>query len=104
VKSRTKVRESTSLIQQQLMIERNKAEIDFQNQLIEERDKGIKDIAGQMQEVHDIFQQFALMVDEQGRDVDLISDNIQVANKNVDKGRKEIEKANESQKSSCVLL
>jgi t-SNARE complex subunit (syntaxin) len=97
--TRERKKSSTHQIQTQLQID-----VDVQNEIIAERDNAIAVIQNDMVAVHDAFQQMAILVEQQGDMVDNIQNNVQQAFENVEKGKNEIEKAHESQKSTCVLL
>ena len=51
-------------------------EIDYNNALIEEREAGIAEIQSQIGEVNEIFQDLAVLVNEQGTMIDDIEANI----------------------------
>ncbi len=71
----------------------------FQNNIIEERDREIRVISKQMQEVNNIMKSVAQLVDEQGDVVDTIRNNIKNSDVDVAKGKKSLEEAEESQKT-----
>ncbi len=74
-------------------------DLDFQNNIIEERDREIRVISKQMQEVNNIMKSVAQLVDEQGDVVDTIRNNIKNSEVDVAKGKKSLEEAEESQKT-----
>jgi len=86
-----------------------KNEQEFQNALIAEREKGIKDIEKSVLEVNEIFRDLSNIVVEQGVMIDSIESNIEVSVQATDKGVEELTKASDYQKSSrtkmcCFLL
>ncbi len=78
-------------------------DIDFQNMLIDEREKEIKSISKQMLEVNSIMKSVAELVDEQGEVVDTIRNNISGSNADVKSGKKNLEEAEESQKTGTKI-
>jgi len=89
----------TDLIQ----IQKNGQAIDCDDLIIQERDKEIKVIHSEMQEINTIFKTLAEIVNEQGKLVDNVHDNIQLAVSDVIDGKTELEKAAKSQKKSSKL-
>jgi syntaxin 7 len=99
---------------------------EIERALIEERDKGIRDIEASVVTVNEIFQDLATLVEEQGemigacalvlkrlvisqsRATENIESNIQKTDVNTKEGVAELRKANSYQKSSrtklCILL
>jgi len=82
-------------------------ELDFQDNIIKERDTQIKTIQGQMVQVNEIFRDLAKLVEDQGEMIDNIQTNIVSASQNVESGLKEVKEADKSQQSSrkklCIL-
>lgn len=76
---------------------------DFQNMVIEERNQEIRQLLIQQQEINEIFKNIATLVDDQAELVDDIRSNITSSVKNVDKGTKYLEEAEESQKTGIKL-
>ena len=70
--------ESQSLLQEQRRQElmQTEGEMEFNNSLIEEREAGIMEIQQQIGEVNEIFQDLAVLVNEQGQMIDDIEANI----------------------------
>jgi len=83
--------------------------IDFQNNLILDRDKDIRDIERQVVEVNEIFRDISTLVVEQGQMIDSIESNIESGVQNTTKGVEDIQKASKYQRSSrnklcCLAL
>eukprot|EP00761_Pharyngomonas_kirbyi_P007102 gb/GECH01007111.1/.p1 GENE.gb/GECH01007111.1/~~gb/GECH01007111.1/.p1 ORF type:complete len:302 (+),score=101.30 gb/GECH01007111.1/:1-906(+) len=74
-----------------------------------EKHHEIQAIETSLEELHEMFNDLALLVDQQSDVIDTIQSNVSQANENVVKGTEEMQKARRSQKSSrkkmcCVLL
>jgi len=105
---------SESLEQQALLKESKRqellqldGEIDYNNALIAERDAGIAEIQSQIGEVNEIFQDLAVLVNEQGVMIDDIEANIVRTSVRTKEARKELVKAETNQKSarrSLIIL
>jgi len=82
--------------------EMSAVEIDmrFNDQLIEERERGIAEIQQQIGEVNEIFQDLAVLVNEQGNMIDDIEANIVSTAVRTKEAQKELTKADKSQKSA----
>jgi len=80
------------------------SEQDFQNGMIAERDRGIKEIEKTVLEVNDIFRDLSNIVAEQGVMIDSIESNIEASSHATFKGVEEISKASKYQKSSRTKL
>lgn len=82
-------------------------QIDHHDVLITEREEGIREIQGQIAEVGEIFQDLAVLVNEQGDMVNDIESNIISTHGHTDHARKELVKAASHQKSArnrmCML-
>jgi syntaxin 7 len=72
----------------------------FNDQLIEERERGIAEIQQQIGEVNEIFQDLAVLVNEQGNMIDDIEANIVSTAMRTKEAQKELTKADKSQKSA----
>ena len=68
--------------------------------IIQEREGGIANIHRTVQEVSEIFQDLALLVDEQGAHIDNIQTNIESAGSQTAKGVQQLAKASRSQKKN----
>lgn len=83
-------------------------EIVFNEAVNEERDQGIKEIQEQISEVHEIFEDLAVLVHEQGAMIDDISSNIESSHASTAQATIQLTKASKSQKSissmSCLLM
>ena len=75
-------------------------EIEFHDVLIEEREKGIREIQNQVAEVGEIFQDLAVLVNEQGDMVDDIESHITSTHANTDQAGREIGRAASHQKGA----
>ena len=76
---------------------------DFQNMIIAEREQEIRQLLKQQQDVNAIFKDIATLVEDQGEVVDDIRSNITSSAKDVTKGTKFLEEAEESQKTGIKL-
>jgi len=74
-------------------------EMEINNSLIDERNKGIQEIEKQVVQVHEIFTDLAKLVDEQGEMIDSIESNVENSVEHVKHGVQEISKASDYQKS-----
>lgn len=101
--------------QQALLESRRKQELmfvenalTFNEAIIEERDAAITEIAGQIGEVHQIFQDLAVLVNDQGEALDDIEANITRAGERTADASVQIARAERSQRSArtkwCFLL
>jgi syntaxin 7 len=98
---------SDSLEQQALLRESKRqelmqldGEIDYNNALIEEREAGIAEIQSQIGEVNEIFQDLAVLVNEQGTMIDDIEANIVRTSAKTKEARTELVKAETSQRAA----
>merc|ERR1712110_96758 len=86
--------------------------LDLQDEIIAEREKGIAEIQGSMLEISEMFRDLNTIVIEQAPLVDSIENHIEHARFDVEKGVEEIEKASTHQKSAggktrmiaCILI
>ena len=75
-------------------------DMDFNNALIEEREQGIVEIQQQIGEVNEIFQDLAVLVNEQGQMIDDIEANIVSTAVRTKDAQRELTKADKSQKAA----
>eukprot|EP01130_Rhizamoeba_saxonica_P000065 TRINITY_DN1008_c0_g1_i2.p1 TRINITY_DN1008_c0_g1~~TRINITY_DN1008_c0_g1_i2.p1 ORF type:complete len:207 (+),score=51.13 TRINITY_DN1008_c0_g1_i2:520-1140(+) len=92
--------ESESLIQKQKEHVRLENEKDFQDFLINERDKEMRNIRDQMLLTNETFTYLAQEIEAQGGIVDNIQTNIMKAGSQVSQGVQHVNKANEHDKSA----
>ena len=78
----------------------NEGEMEFNNALIEEREQGILEIQQQIGEVNEIFQDLAVLVNEQGQMIDDIEANIVSTAVRTKDAQRELTKADKSQKAA----
>jgi syntaxin 7 len=83
--------------------------MEFNNALIEEREQGILEIQQQIGEVNEIFQDLAVLVNEQGQMIDDIEANIVSTAVRTKDAQRELTKADKSQKAArnkmiCVAV
>ena len=83
---------------QELM--QTEGEMEFNNALIEEREAGILEIQQQIGEVNEIFQDLAVLVNEQGQMIDDIEANIVSTAVRTKDAQRELTKADKSQKAA----
>jgi syntaxin 7 len=76
---------------------------EFQNMLIEERDREIRMLLQQQKDINVIFKDLATLVDDQGEMIDDIRSNITSSNQNVKQANKDLGEAEESQKTGIKL-
>lgn len=83
-------------------------EVDFNESLIEDREKGIKEIENTVIEVNEIFKDLALILSDQGDMLNSIADNVMQTHDHVESGTNELKQASTYQKSArskmCCLL
>jgi len=93
--------------QQQQQHEEHLAQMAANEAIIAEREQGIGHLARSVQEVADIYQDLALLVQEQGTQIDNIQTNIEAAAAQTEKGVAELHRANRSQKKArsrmCII-
>ena len=94
--------------QKRVELERNEGEIQYNEALIGERDRAITEITGQIGEVHQIFQDLAVLVHDQGEMVDDIEANLtRASNRTVD-AHTQLIRAERSQRKArstwCFLM
>lgn len=98
-----------ALLQEQKMAQSRALDnaITFQEALIEERDRGITEIARQIGEVNEMFQDLAVLVHDQGSQVQSIDDHISQTAERTREGVREIVNAERSQRfyqNKCLWL
>lgn len=83
-------------------------EVDFQESLIIERESEIRNIEQSVGELNELFRDVAHMVHEQGEQLDLISEHVEVTNEASQGAHKNLVQASRYQKSArskaCILL
>jgi len=84
-------------------------ELEYNNALIEERERGILEIQQQIGEVNEIFQDLAVLVNEQGSMIDDIEANIVSTAVRTKDAQKELTKADKSQRAArnrliCIVI
>ena len=81
--------------------------ITFQEAMIEERDRGITEIARQIGEVNEMFQDLAVLVNDQGSQIITIDDHISSTAERTREGVREVVNAERSQRyyqNKCLWL
>ena len=71
------------------------------NILLQERDMELDKICKGVNNLHEMFKDMNILVNEQGTILDRIDYNIDIGYDNVSKGKKKLHEANESRKGSC---
>jgi len=84
-------------------------ERDFHEQIIRERHEGIKEIETKVVELNEMFRDLAVMVDEQGIEIDNIESNLANAEQHTNQGVVELVEAEKSQRKArnklcCIAL
>ena len=83
-------------------------EVDFQESLIIERESEIRNIEQSVGELNELFRDVAHMVHEQGEQLDIITENIEVTHESSVGAHKNLVQANRYQKNArskaCILL
>merc|ERR1711869_1080 len=91
--------------QQQAMLEN---EMEYRQAVIEERDEGIEAIQNSIGEVNEIFQDLAVLIDQQGGQIDDIENNIVATAVRTQQANEELVKAERHQRASrtrlCVVM
>ncbi|XP_035666395.1 syntaxin-7-like [Branchiostoma floridae] len=106
--------ESTSLLEEEQQrrrveeLQRQEQVIDFEGDIIREREERIREIEADILDINEIFRDLGTMVHEQGEMIDTIEANVEKAYGNVESGNKQLEKASQYQKKArkkmCCLL
>ena len=71
------------------------------NILLKERDNELDKIVKGVSNLHEMFKDMTILVNEQGTILDRIDYNIDIGYDNVSRGKKKLHEANESKKGSC---
>jgi len=71
------------------------------NILLKERDNELDKIVKGVNNLHEMFKDMTILVNEQGTILDRIDYNIDIGYDNVSRGKKKLQEANESKKGSC---
>ena len=71
------------------------------NILLKERDNELDKIVKGVSNLHEMFKDMTILVNEQGTIIDRIDYNIDIGYDNVSRGKKKLHEANESKKGSC---
>jgi len=84
-------------------------ELDFNDNIIAEREEGIREIESTINEVNIIFRDLAELVNDQGQMIDNIENNVSQTVVRTDQANQELTKASSYQKSArtkmcCLLL
>jgi len=79
-------------------------EIVFNEALIEEREQAIEEIQQQIGEVHEVFKDLATLVHAQGVIIEEIDTNIENSAEATKEAKREVAKADKTQKSNSSLL
>lgn len=72
--------------------------VNFEEQLVEEREDAIVDIAHAISEVNETFRDLAAIVEEQGKNIDMIDNNTTSAQANTADGVDQLTQAEKHQK------
>mmetsp|Transcript_10399 Transcript_10399/g.18107 ORF Transcript_10399/g.18107 Transcript_10399/m.18107 type:complete len:277 (+) Transcript_10399:108-938(+) len=101
--------EQQALVQAQLQrrTAAREAEMAHNEALIEERDTGIRDIVRQIGEVNEMFQDLAVLINDQGVQVQTIDEQITHTAERTEDGARELVKADRSQRAyrnKCLWL
>jgi len=86
-----------------------RAQMQFNQDMIIEREEGMKEIEGTMQEINDIFRDLSMAVHDQAGILDSIEANMVSSDVNVERGTEQLSKASTYQKSArskmmCLLV
>merc|ERR1712146_666681 len=90
----------TGLSQEQVQAQSQMQAVAFNDSIIREREEDIANIHRTVQEVSEIFQDLALLVDEQGTHIDNIQTNIESAARQTGKGVQQLASASRSQRKN----
>ena len=63
----------------------------------------MREINKQLLEVREIFSDLAVMIDDQNEGIETIASNVDSSHDAASRGLKELEKANELQRSRCII-
>lgn len=87
-------------LQQQMLIE---GETEVNEAMINERNSAMRKINRDLHEVREIFSDLATMVEDQDEAIETIADNVEKSAVAAEKGRKQLERANEMQRNRCAI-
>jgi syntaxin 16 len=79
------------------------ADMRLQDAIIEERDRDLNEVAKDFIQINEMMHTMAALVDQQGEFVDSIRSNITKTDENVDDGKKNLEEAENHQKTETKL-
>eukprot|EP00899_Mesostigma_viride_P021908 jgi/Mesvir1/29719/Mv00950-RA.1 len=79
-------------------------DIDFHEAIINERDAGIREVQQQIGQVNEIFKDLAVLINEQGQQLDDIEANIMRTHASTESAHRELTRAANSQKSNSKLV
>lgn len=101
--------ESQALLQEQVQQESRAMDntISFQEALIEERDLGIAEIQRQIGEVNEMFQDLAVLINDQGQQLATVDNQIATTAERTHEGQLQLVKAERSQRAArnkCLML
>ena len=86
----------------------DQSEVDFQEQLIVERESEIRNIESSVTELNELFRDVATMVNDQGQSLDLISENVTQTRDDTQNADQQLRTASRHQRSArgkaCCLL
>lgn len=77
--------------------------IKINEQIIEERNREMGNIAKEVEIINEIYKDLAILVEEQGCHINTISDNIESSLVETRGAVKELEKASKKQKLGCLV-
>ena len=77
--------------------------IDINQQIIDERNKEMDKIAHDVEAVNEIYKDLAILVEEQGSQINNISDNIESTLQETHGAVMELKKASKRQKLGCLV-
>ena len=87
-------------LQQQMLIQ---GETEVNEVMINERNEAMRQVNRDLLNVREIFSDLATMVEDQDEAIEAIGENVEKSAVSAMRGRKELEKANNSQKNGCVV-
>tara|TARA_Y100000591_G_scaffold201112_1_gene173962 strand:+ start:142 stop:399 length:258 start_codon:yes stop_codon:yes gene_type:complete len=77
--------------------------IDINQQIIDERNREMEKVAKDVEAVNDIYKDLAILVQEQGYQINTIADNIECSLQETQGAVVELEKASKRQKLGCLV-
>ncbi|KAH3668766.1 hypothetical protein OGAPHI_002521 [Ogataea philodendri] len=100
--------ETTPLLAQQQEPQISKAELDFHESVIQQREHAIDNISRGVQDINKIFEDLNEIVNQQGEQIDTIEDNLLAYTSDNQQAHRELVKADAYQKKkrkwTCILL